>query len=353
MGPHGADARGAVRLAGAVVTCRWGCFEFAADDPDCRAYGLGAAALRYAWWGYSVLPLARAGKRPHRIVPHGVREASRDPLIIASWWRQDRGANIGVATGSVSRLAVVDLDVKHGVNGIDSMERFLAGPPPMPRDDILTLEAAPRVLTPSGGLHLWLRTPTGVVVPERPGILPGVDVKGDGGYAVCAPSMLAVVPGDRSGGGTGEVPVPYEWALGCPHEAPPWPGWMAGWLARGAVRTGAVSHAGGAGRDRGGKSAGEEALDEDLMAVEGLSAGTRNHTMYRLACSLYRRLGTSPGEAGEVLARLREVWEKTDRTDFPWSEALVCAESARRFIERSRAEEDERNAAFLAWLRRR
>jgi hypothetical protein len=318
------------------VTCRWRCFEFAADDPDCARYGLGAAALRYAYWGYAVLPLQRGGKRPHGLVGRGgVHLASREPEQIKDWWSLDMSANIGVATGSASKLCVIDMDVKHGVDGVQMMRRFLA-------ERRLSTGFGPLALTPSGGSHLWLRTALHEdAVPERPGILPGVDVKGDGGYVVAAPSMLAVVPGDRSGGTTGAVPVPYEWAGGCPHEAPPWPGWMAGWLASaGGIRAGAVSRGGqdGAGADRRG---------------EGLAVGRRNRDMYALACSLYRRLGTSPDGAGAVLARLREVWEKTDRNGFPWSEALVCAESARRFVERSRAAEDERNRAFLAWLHRR
>jgi hypothetical protein len=44
------------------------------------------------------------------------------------------------------------------------------------------------------------------------------------------------------------------------------------------------------------------------------------------------------------------IYDNTDKSDFSWREVLTCAESARRFVERSRAAEDERNAQFLAWL---
>ena len=319
------------------MTCQWGCTEFAPDDEDCRRYGLGAMALRYAWLGYAVLPLVPGGKRPHPVLGRhgGVHKASRDPAQIRSWWSSCPDANVGVATGSASRLCVVDLDVKNADNGLHVFRAFLA-------QHGLAVGRCPVALTPSGGSHLWLRTPPGAVVPERPGILPAVDVKGDGGYVCAYPSAVSVVPGDRSGGTTGAVPVPYAWA-GCPHEAPPWPGWMAGWLD-GQGRHGAGSRHGQDGSGLGSR---------DGSGEDGLAVGSRNRGMHTLACSLYRIMGTSPGESGEVLARLREVWEKTDRNGFPWSEVLVCAESARRFIEWSREAENERYDEFLGWLRRR
>ena len=317
------------------MTCAWGCTQFAPDDADARRYGLGAMALRYAYWGYAVLPLARGGKRPHRMLGErgGVHRASTEREDIAEWWSLDMAANIGVATGSVSRLAVVDLDMKHGTDGWRSWHDFLAGPPAAP--DLL--HSCPLAGTPSGGSHLWLRTQAGVAVPERPGILPGVDVKGDGGYVVAAPSMLATVVGDRSGQGAGEVHVPYEWASGCPHEAPDAPAWLYQWLHTAEAK--GTNH--------------QNSKDKPSVpdgASQGAEVGNRNRTMYVMACSLYRKLGTGPDAASEVLGRLREVWDKTDKTDFRWSEVLTCAESARRFIERQMAAEQERNRKFLAWL---
>jgi hypothetical protein len=317
------------------MSCKWHCFDFAAGDPDCARYGLGAAALRYAYWGFAVLPLVRGGKRPARILgaTGGVHHATRNPERIRAWWRSDPGMNVGIATGQPSSLAVIDLDVKSGTDGRAVFWSFL-------RDSRLPMPPGPYVTTPSGGAHLWLRTRERV--PERPGILPGVDVKGDGGYVVAYPSAVSVVPGDRSGGTTGEVPVPYEWAAGCACSAPPWPGWMAGWLEAGSR----------AGQDGEGRDSQQRAGDGGA-SQDGLAVGSRNRGMYVLACSLYRKMGTDPAGAQYVLEDLRKVWEKTDRNGFPWSEALVCAESARRFIERSARAEDERNQAFLAWLHRR
>jgi hypothetical protein len=316
-----------------------GCLYFPAGHRLPAKYGLGAAALRYAALGFSVIPLARGGKRPHAMLGGvgGVHLASKDPTQIAEWWSYDMAANVGVATGSVNNLVVVDLDVKNGADGPGSWFRFLNGPPPC-----TDWPNTPVTRTPSGGEHYWLRMSGDV--HERPGILPGVDVKGDGGLVVAAPSMQLVSPIMRPGErGGGEVPVPYEWVSGCPHALPVAPPWLAGWLASASP----------APRDQGQPSAVSNApLDESLAQYvkNGVPGGQRNRELYRVACGLYRRMGTDVAGSQQVMDVIRMIYDNTDKSDFSWREVLTCAESARRFVERSRAAEDERNAQFLAWL---
>ena len=164
-----------------------GHFRYTDATPGIRELGLGVAALDLIALGYAVVVLEPGEKRPHRtLLPPrgGVHNATRDPGQARWWWTQGKGANIGVPTGAVNRLAVVDLDVKGGQDGHGNFAAFLAQnglelPPGTPWDE-----------TPSGGYHGLLRTPPGARVPERPGILPGVDVKGCGGYIVVPPSLL-------------------------------------------------------------------------------------------------------------------------------------------------------------------
>lgn len=324
------------------MTAPCGCLFFPAGHRLPARYGLGAPALRYAALGYAVIPLARGGKRPHAMLGDrgGIHLASRDEGQIMDWWSLDMAANIGVATGSVNRLAVVDLDVKHGGRGPESWGRFLNGPPPCP-----DWPNAPVQQTPSGGLHYWLRADG--EVPERPGILPGVDVKGDGGLVVAAPSFTVTIPRDRSGGTTGEVPVPYEWVSGCPHALPDVPSWFPGWIASALP----------AAREGGGQSSGASggALDDVLPGylAGGIPYGHRNREMYRICCGLYRRHGTDQEGSQKVMETVRAVYDRTDHSDFGWTEVLTCTESARRFVERSVARENARNAGFLAWLQGR
>jgi hypothetical protein len=115
---------------------------------------------------------------------------------IRRWWRRWPGANVGVVTGAVSGLMVLDVDPRHG--GHESLAAIEADHGLVPG----TVES----LTGGGGQHLYFRHP-GTVVPCRP-IAPGLDVKGDGGLVICPPSVHV----------SGRV---YAWEAGCaPGEIP-------------------------------------------------------------------------------------------------------------------------------------
>jgi hypothetical protein len=86
-------------------------------------------------------------------------------------------ANIGIATGSISDFIVVDVDVKNGAKGQESLASLRGMTP------------APTVKTPSGGWHLCYRSP-GHAIASRIGLLPGIDIKADGGYVVAASSSI-------------------------------------------------------------------------------------------------------------------------------------------------------------------
>ncbi|HEY7822781.1 MAG TPA: bifunctional DNA primase/polymerase, partial [Acidimicrobiia bacterium] len=70
------------------------------------------AALRYASWGWHVLPLQPNSKIP--ATAHGVHDATVDPEQIRKWWSRDPEMNIGVAAGRVSDLLVFDVDPRNG-----------------------------------------------------------------------------------------------------------------------------------------------------------------------------------------------------------------------------------------------
>lgn len=321
------------------MTCP--CLHFDAADPDVQRFGLGAAALRYQHQGYAVLPLTRGGKRPHRMLPYegkgrdGVYHGSHEPMFTQGWWSQDKAANVGVATGQVSQLAVIDLDVKK-VNGIENFTRFLL-------DYGITCPlGAACVQTPSGGWHIWLRTSAGAAVPDRPSILPGVDVKGDGGLVVVPPSMLLTVAAERPGEprGGAEAPVPYSWVSGCPHTVPDAPAWVLPWLLS-APPSGSPGH-------------GESGESPDLASLKrtGIPRGQRNAELYRLACSLFRQRGTTIEASVSVKEDLMEVWAAGDRSGFTPSELLTIIDSARRFVAGQMEEETARNQRYIEWMDR-
>src|SRR4051794_33968519 len=84
-------------------------------------------ALRYAERGWHVFPChhiedgrctcvgecASPGKHP--MTPHGFKDATTDKDRIQEWWSQFPSANIGIRTGEVSGVWVLDLDGAGGI----------------------------------------------------------------------------------------------------------------------------------------------------------------------------------------------------------------------------------------------
>lgn len=147
-----------------------------------------SAALEYAARGLSVIPLN--GKIP--LTEHGSHDASRDAAQIRSWWERWPNANIGIATGKINRLYVIDADQderkgKYGLQSIKQWERRNGDLP----DTCM-------VNTGRGGKH-WYYIDN-AEHPNANDIINDVDVRGEGGYVVAPPSVHPE---------TGAI---YEWA---------------------------------------------------------------------------------------------------------------------------------------------
>ena len=55
------------------------------------------------------------GKHPiGKLVPEGFKNASKDDATIKRWWAAYPKANVGIATGRISGIAVVDVDGAKG-----------------------------------------------------------------------------------------------------------------------------------------------------------------------------------------------------------------------------------------------
>lgn len=160
-----------------------------------RSSVLLATALDYASDGWHVLPLhtlagpglctckdaatcGSPGKHP--ITWTGLTEATTDAEQIKVWWGKWPEANIGIRTGLVSGIVVLDVDSYHG--GEDGLNTLVAEFGVLPA----TMEAA----TGGGGRHLIFAHPgQGHDVRNKAGLAPGVDFRGDGGYIVAPPSL--------------------------------------------------------------------------------------------------------------------------------------------------------------------
>jgi hypothetical protein len=123
------------------------------------------AAVAYAGLGYAVFPLAPGEKRPHgRLVPHGLKEASREEATITTWWRSCPGCGVGIL--APEEVLVLDFDDP------TAWERL--------KGEYPTLGDAPRQRTPKGGYHVFLRLPQGVRLSATVRKLAGVDLRGMG-----------------------------------------------------------------------------------------------------------------------------------------------------------------------------
>jgi hypothetical protein len=71
------------------------------------------AAFRYARQGWLVFRLAAGTKKPMKGT-RGFKDATTDRRPIRRWWRTTPDANVGIATGRVSDLLVLDIDPRNG-----------------------------------------------------------------------------------------------------------------------------------------------------------------------------------------------------------------------------------------------
>lgn len=134
-------------------------------------------ALSYADLGWHVFPLS-AGQKVPLVGSRGFKDATTDKNLIRRWWVEHSEANIGIRTGIASNLAVVDVDVKNGQPGLESL-KALPGIIP-------TLIAK----TPSGGFHHYFAIDDQASFRCMTGFLPGLDFRAEGGYVVAPGSVV-------------------------------------------------------------------------------------------------------------------------------------------------------------------
>jgi hypothetical protein len=136
-----------------------------------------AAAFAYLARGWSVVALRPRDKRP-LVAWEPLQTAPPTEAQVRGWFRGRPDANVGIVTGAVSGLVVLDVDPQHG--GEEWLEQLASAHEPLRP----TIES----ITGGGGRHLYFRHP-GSAVGNRTGLRPGLDIRGDGGYVVAPPSV--------------------------------------------------------------------------------------------------------------------------------------------------------------------
>jgi hypothetical protein len=142
---------------------------------------LSEFAIALAQNGFHVFPLLVNAKEPAiKDYPH---LATTDPAQVKAWWH-GQPKNIGISTSHFAAdeaLVVLDVDVKSGKRGDLSLLQL--------EMDGFELPSTFTVSTPSGGEHLYFRTPKAV----RQGVDllgNGLDIRSLGGYVIGPGSVI-------------------------------------------------------------------------------------------------------------------------------------------------------------------
>ena len=226
---------------------------------------LQKCALWYARHGLPVFPCKPKSKKP--ATAHGFKDATTDAAQVAEWWDGTYLYNIGIATGN--GLVVLDVDVhpeigKFGDETLASLEAQYGQLP-----DTWTC------LTGGGGgcTHYYFACNDPALTCATD-FLPGLDYRGRGGYVIAPPSLH-------------ECGREYEWEAGhTPSDAPlaPLPDWLHTLMLKGR------------------EAAPEARIEGNRASPERITEGSRNDTLFRLACSLRGKGMTVEGITAALLA---------------------------------------------------
>lgn len=229
-----------------------------------------------------------------------VMQGCKQPPLVKSWQTQasnrmlhwfERRCNVGVATGPLSNIFVLDIDPKNG--GALSLANLISEHGLLP--ETLT------VRTPSGGWHRYFRWPADGSVYNSCGQLgAGLDIRGRNGYVLAPPSYIV----DRE---TGEVRE-YVWASDAPI-ADPTPRLLKLIRERPREDIGAPLPTLPQPRrplseDDRDRRYGEGALRRACQEIASAPNGQQHKTLRRCACNIGTMVGAGYIGAGRAMAEL-------------------------------------------------
>lgn len=141
------------------------------DESLGKAY-IGAASAIGA--GLRIIPVNRQSKKPSQKGWQNSAIATIEELRLYVWTHPD--TNFGIITGN--SIVVVDIDGEKGRKSLAKLEKKYGKLPP-------TIT----VSTPGGGRHLYFRYDKGDIGNSASKLAPNIDIRGQGGFVVCAGSV--------------------------------------------------------------------------------------------------------------------------------------------------------------------
>ena len=234
-------------------------------------------AAEYVDSGWSVLPVRPEEKRPYMTNWLQYTKTRAPKATVDNWFTNLTGAGVGVVTGRISNMVV--LDIEHDC--------------PYPIEDLLKRYPTQMIArSGGGGYHLFYQYPTSQSrVSNRVRIFEGADLRADGGFIVLPPTMHP--SGSR-----------YEWIKRGPLGA--FPVALLELQAQPKVQ-------------------GDGWITE---ALRGVSEGGRNDTCARLAGYFFKK-----GMNADIVEALLLDWNERNEPPLPVNEVRTTIKS----IERSHA----------------
>lgn len=245
----------------------------------------GSSAAYYVNKGINVFPIIPGTKKPAVKWKH-LQSEKMNEKTLGYMIRYYANYNIAIVTGSISGIAVVDVDGEEGTNNLKEYS--------LP--DTLTVKTA-------RGYHLYYSLPEGVALSSAIGLMPKVDVKADGGYVIAPPSVSA----DR---------VQYKWNMSPSglKSLPPLPEWV---IQKIGMRQDGIIPTGKAGLEEF-----ESRRNWLKEIVDGVGEGQRNN-----ACSRYAGWLISKGYDEDACIKELLTWNLKNTPPMPEAEVAAVFQS--------------------------
>ena len=241
-------------------------------------------AMFYAQNNIKTFPVKKQGKSP--LCPNGFKSATVDKVVLQEWNKKFPDCNIGIPTGQINNLFVVDID---GEQGFESLNRL---------ELIYGKLDAPTVMT-GKGKHLYFKMPENVELKcSTSKIADHIDIRANGGYVVAPPSVH-------------ENGHQYTWENFIPNQGfPEAPSWLISLITNAEKQPLPVS----------------DVLEE----ISNAPQGQRNDTLYRRAISLINRSKKEYLNMNDVK---QDIINAAMLSGLSKEESIKTFENALRFVE--------------------
>ena len=241
-------------------------------------------AMFYTSRNIKVFPVKKQGKSP--LCTNGFKSATTDKIVLQEWNNKFPNCNVGIPTGSINNIFVVDVDGEQGVESLNRLELIYG-----------KLDA-PTVIT-GKGKHLYFKMPVNTDIKSSVSkIANHIDIRANGGYVVAPPSIH-------------ENGHQYTWEnFDINQDFPQSPSWLISLIVNAEKQPLPVSGV--------------------LEEISNAPQGQRNDTLYKRSISLIRRAKKEFSDMEEIK---QNIINSSLQSGLSKEEALKTFDNALKFVE--------------------